>query len=223
MEVYEVGLKYSLGTKKGGTHGIILKLSCDGTKVLDVGCASGYLGRELNQAGAAVWGCDFDAHALNNVPIGVYEDLKIINLHFVPSEPLFYPQLFDVVIAADVLEHLLEPDRILSVLTESLELNGIIIVSLPNVAHFSTRISLLLGRFHYTETGILDRTHLHLYTYKSARELIEGAGLEVVGKYAGSNVFGSFLNSFPFLLKMFGGMLAYNIIYVCQRNEIAVT
>ncbi len=58
------------------------------------------------------------------------------------------------------------------------------IVSLPNVAHWSMRISLLLGQFRYSESGILDRDHLRFFTHASARELLRQAGFTVVSRAA---------------------------------------
>ena len=55
-----------------------------------------------------------------------------------------------------------------------------LVVSLPNVANISVRLALLFGRFNYTERGILDRTHLHFYTRKTARALLEENGWEIV-------------------------------------------
>jgi hypothetical protein len=61
-----------------------------------------------------------------------------------------------------------------------LEENGFVIVSVPNVANITVRISLLLGRFQYGDRGILDRTHLRFYTRRTARGLLEGAGYQVL-------------------------------------------
>src|SRR4029077_8783598 len=87
---------------------------------------------------------------------------------------------FDVIIFADVLEHLAWPIGVLRGYLDLLKDGGNVIVSLPNVGLWSVRVNLLLGRFHYEETGVLDRTHLRFFTRRSARELIEKAGLEIV-------------------------------------------
>jgi len=55
-----------------------------------------------------------------------------------------------------------------------------VIVSVPNVAHLWVRLSLLAGRFHYTDRGILDRTHLRFFTRRTLLELLRAAGLTVV-------------------------------------------
>jgi 2-polyprenyl-3-methyl-5-hydroxy-6-metoxy-1,4-benzoquinol methylase len=210
------GLRYHMGVRRGGTHRLICDLCPSGADILDVGCASGYLGLELNERGCRVWGVDVDRRALQSVPSDSYEDIREIDLNAIEQLP-FDPRQFEVVVAADVLEHLADPDHVLRMLVKALAPGGTLIVSLPNVANFSTRFSLLLGRFNYTETGILDRTHWHLYTFRSARQLLEDAGLDIRKIYAGSDRFGRFLNSSPVILRLLGGLLAYNIVCVGRR------
>jgi 2-polyprenyl-3-methyl-5-hydroxy-6-metoxy-1,4-benzoquinol methylase len=85
---------------------------------------------------------------------------------------------FDLILLLDVLEHLVDPWKFLSQLTEKhLADGGIVIVSMPNARHFSLVVPLLCGRFDYVERGILDKTHLRFFTKKSAANLLESAGL----------------------------------------------
>lgn len=86
---------------------------------------------------------------------------------------------YDVVVCADVLEHLAEPEALLPAIRGWLAPEGLLFVSLPNVANVTVRLSLLAGSFEYAERGILDRTHLRLYTRKSGRRLLEEAGFRV--------------------------------------------
>src|SRR5207253_11516920 len=85
----------------------------------------------------------------------------------------------EVVVCADVLEHLASPEWLLERIRGWLRPGGTLLVSLPNVANVSVRLAVLAGRFPYAERGILDRTHLRFYTRRSARELIERSGLRV--------------------------------------------
>jgi len=212
-------LKYSKGTKPGGTNSVIVEACPKGTDVLDVGCASGYLGEELKRRGCRMWGVDSDRFALDNIPDGVYEEVLELDLNLISDAGPFAARLFDVVIAADVLEHLLEPERVLRSLSNLLRPNGVLIVSLPNVANFSVRVPLLFGRFDYTDVGILDRTHLHLFTFKSAAQLVANSGMQTVSTFAGSDRFGLMLNRSTRLRSVLGPLLAFNIIMVCQRIE----
>lgn len=87
---------------------------------------------------------------------------------------------YDLILALDVLEHLVDPWAVLRHLGEHLTPEGTIIVSVPNVSRLSVSLPLLLGnRFRYTADGILDRTHLRFFTPETAAELITGAGLAI--------------------------------------------
>jgi len=86
----------------------------------------------------------------------------------------------DLVLCLDVLEHLLHPLDVLRRVTSNMPDNGTVIVSLPNVAHASVSLPLLLqARFRYQDSGILDRTHLRFFDRTSALELMNQAGFIV--------------------------------------------
>jgi 2-polyprenyl-3-methyl-5-hydroxy-6-metoxy-1,4-benzoquinol methylase len=87
---------------------------------------------------------------------------------------------FDVIVFADVLEHFVHPEYVLSQARALLAPGGRMIISIPNVAHLSVRLHLLMGSFTYTDRGILDRTHLHFYTKKSLKKMIAEAELETI-------------------------------------------
>jgi GT2 family glycosyltransferase/2-polyprenyl-3-methyl-5-hydroxy-6-metoxy-1,4-benzoquinol methylase len=207
--------KYARNRRRYGTHEVVLGMVPDSTRVLDVGCASGYLGSALAQRGCRVWGLDQDERALRAAQ-GIYEDVRAIDLEHVDALP--WPEgSFDVVVAADVLEHLRDPRRVLRMLERYLAPEGRLVVSLPNVANASVRIPLLLGRFDYADKGILDSTHVHLYTFDTARALVESCGFSVRRTCAGSNTFGFALNRLP-ALKSLRGLLAYNVVLSCTRQ-----
>ena len=89
---------------------------------------------------------------------------------------------FDRVLLQDVLEHVRDPMRVLTDCHGLLDAQGLLLVSVPNVANITVRLSLLFGRFEYAERGILDKTHLRFFTRKSARRMIEQAGYEIVAE-----------------------------------------
>jgi len=86
---------------------------------------------------------------------------------------------YDLIIFADVLEHLADPAAILRRCFASLKDDGMIIISVPNVANIVVRLSLLFGRFDYGDRGILDRTHLRFFTLKSLTDMLEQCGLKI--------------------------------------------
>jgi SAM-dependent methyltransferase len=89
------------------------------------------------------------------------------------------PGSFDVILCADVLEHLRDPESFLRRIRASLHAGGRLVLSTPNIANWSIRLSLLAGRFRYTERGILDRTHTHLFTRRSLMECLDSAGYRI--------------------------------------------
>ena len=89
------------------------------------------------------------------------------------------PDGFGAVLAADTLEHLTRPEQMLRLVHDCLPPGGLLFASVPNVANLYVRLNLLVGRFDYAERGILDRTHLHFFTRRSFRRMVERAGFVV--------------------------------------------
>jgi SAM-dependent methyltransferase len=97
-----------------------------------------------------------------------------------PWPPSFTKNRYDYVLFGDVLEHLKDPLSSLIQAKKLLLPGGKIFVSIPNIAHISIRLELLLGDFEYEETGILDNTHLKYFTKRSFEVLVKNAGLSVI-------------------------------------------
>jgi len=137
--------------------------------ILDVGCAQGAIGSEFKQNKALTFygiePFEDDAKAAENEGYIVFK-------HTVEAAlPIIQPE-FDIILAGDVLEHIVNPKEVLGKLLEKLKPDGVILISIPNVANFLVRLGLLFGRFDYTERGILDATHLRFFTRKSFVTLI---------------------------------------------------
>jgi 2-polyprenyl-3-methyl-5-hydroxy-6-metoxy-1,4-benzoquinol methylase len=90
---------------------------------------------------------------------------------------------YDLVIASHILEHIAYPDKLLQDIKKVLNTNGKLIVALPNIMHYSYRLKLMIGNFNYTETGVMDQTHLRWYTFYSAKKLLSNHGFHV--EYSG--------------------------------------
>ena len=91
----------------------------------------------------------------------------------------FEKESFDYIILGDVLEHLLEPQRILMRLKEYLKADGMFICSIPNLMHMSVILPLLQGAFNYADAGILDRTHIRFFTLTSIYQMFQECKLEI--------------------------------------------
>lgn len=133
---------------------------------LDAGCGAGFLAKHIKDAGYSVTGVDmydsvearaacdrFYIYDLNS-GFGIKKDEK-----------------FDLIVFADILEHLYNPENTLIQCRKHLKQNGKIIASTGNIAHLYIRLCLLFGLFNYAERGILDRTHLHLFTIKTFKKI----------------------------------------------------
>jgi len=149
-------------------------------RVLDVGCGLGQNGAFCRGRGAHVVGLERDPKA---------RAVAAVRLHDAVDADLESPasvasalggQRFDLILFGDVLEHVRDPRAVLESVCEHLEDEGHVIVSLPNVAAWPTRLALLGGRFDYRDSGVLDRTHLRFFTRASAAALLEQAGLSVM-------------------------------------------
>jgi 2-polyprenyl-3-methyl-5-hydroxy-6-metoxy-1,4-benzoquinol methylase len=159
-----------------GGHAKLLALVGSDKRVLDVGCSSGYLARHLVERGCTVVGLEFDPDAAaaarsvcTDVLVG---DVETMELPFEEAS-------FDVVLCGDLVEHLRDPEAFLARARPLLHPDGRLVLTTPNVANWSLRLGLLAGRWRYTERGILDRTHTHLFTRKTLVETLERAGYRV--------------------------------------------
>lgn len=158
-------------------HAKLLALVGSDKRVLDVGCSSGYLARPLVARGCTVVGLELDPTAAA-MAREVCEEVLVGDVE--TMELPFEPGSFDVVLCGDLIEHLRDPEAFLARVRPLLRAEGRVVLSTPNVANWAMRLGLLAGRWRYTERGILDRTHTHLFTRSTLVETLERAGYRVV-------------------------------------------
>ncbi|MGQ9733172.1 MAG: glycosyltransferase, partial [Candidatus Zipacnadales bacterium] len=168
--------KYVYHATPASAHGQVLTIVKPGSQVLVVGCGPGYFVERLREHGC-----------------------QVIGLHRQPREPAYerwgriracdqeasWPseireKQFDVVILADLLEHLCDPERALAQARAALRPKGQVIVWVPNAVNLYVRLNVLLGRFEYAERGILDRNHLRFFTRSSVQRMLKAVGLRVL-------------------------------------------
>ncbi len=147
---------------------------CD---VLDIGCATGGLGRALKRLrpGIRVRGVEIaadQAARAREVLDGVFTG------SFEAALPEDWPRP-DCIVFADVLEHLLDPWAAVARARQLLVPGGVLVASIPNIAHASVISGLLRGRWDYQPSGLLDQTHLRFFTRATALALIESGGFRI--------------------------------------------
>ena len=142
-----------------------------GRRVLDVGCAEGYLAEILAGRGFAVTGVDLPGTPHNDSFQFVGGDLDA----GLPS----LDGAFDYILCADVLEHLRDPLGMLRECRSLLAPGGALIASLPNSGHAYFRWNVLMGRFPRHDKGLFDRTHLQFYMWDGWVDLLRQAGFQI--------------------------------------------
>jgi 2-polyprenyl-3-methyl-5-hydroxy-6-metoxy-1,4-benzoquinol methylase len=182
---------YELKTEPHSSHGVLLDWIAGRTpgKVLDVGCSDGLFAQLVRQQGHHVVGIDVNKHdgVADRVDEFVEADLNMGLPEGAGSD-------FDVIVAADVLEHVVEPERLLADLMAALAPGGEIVVSIPNFGHWYPRGRVALGQFDYDQRGPLDHGHVRFFTRKSFERLLArlpltitecktvGSPVEVIGR-----------------------------------------
>lgn len=160
-----------------GAHRRLLRLCGSPGVVLDAGGSSGYVSTTLAERGARVVVVDIDENAVADAVAGGLEAYRV---DLATEAPPLAEGSVDLILAADVLEHLADPVAALRRLRPLLGPRGRLVASVPNGANWTLRLQLLAGRWQYTDRGLLDRTHLRNFTRRSFHDTLAGAGFEVL-------------------------------------------
>ena len=171
------GVKYTLKHSETGSHMQIVGAVAPETRVLDLGCSQGLLGAPLREKGVRVVGVDIAPAAGRTLDLEQYFERDL-------DQPFELPfgREFDYVIISDVIEHLRNREQLLRRARTFLKEGGRLIISTPNIALWFYRLSLSVGRFEYGPRGVLDETHVHLYTRATFRREVERAGFFILAE-----------------------------------------
>jgi 2-polyprenyl-3-methyl-5-hydroxy-6-metoxy-1,4-benzoquinol methylase len=164
-------------------HKTVLELVGKSKKVLEFGCHTGYFSYWLKKNDCNVTGVDIYRPSIEKAQ--QYLDSAFVGN--IEDEDLwlnFNDKKYDVILFMQVLEHLINPQDILLKSKKYLKPNGKIIFSIPNISNWNTRFSFFNGNFNYTDTGVMDRTHLRFFNYNTAINMIDECGFEIE-KYKG--------------------------------------
>lgn len=145
------------------------------TRIVDFGCATGYFAALLKQSGYSVTGVDINPDAARAAE-EFCERVIVADLDMTTVQEIFPDEKFAIATFGDVLEHLRDPWKVLRDVQHILQPNGVVIASIPNIAHGDVRLALLQGDFDYSPLGILDNTHLRFFTKKTVEDLFESSG-----------------------------------------------
>ena len=149
----------------------------DANDILEIGCAAGMTGNKLKQKrGVTVVGVELDHRAAVEAK-KVLDD--VIEGNIETLELPFREKRFDCILFADVLEHLIDPLKVLKKTKKFLKTNGTVIASIPNVQYLGLVSKLVEGYWTYQDEGILDRTHLRFFTYHEIVKLFDEAGYSI--------------------------------------------
>lgn len=197
-------------SRKSSAHSRVVGLAGLNKYVLEFGCNTGETSAILKNNGCRVVGVEVN-EAAAKIAEGACEKIIVGDV----EKDEIWQKIkgeFDVIIFADILEHLVNPDRVLRKAKKYLKKNGFVIVSLPNVANWRVRFSLLFGKFNYAPTGILDDTHLRFYTLDSAKRLISDNYLII-------NIFPAATRVPQIFLNAFSRILATQWIFKCKQYD----
>ena len=153
-----------------------------GREVLDVGCGFATTSQYIQRRANRVVGIESSGEAVVVARQRVQQVIQADLTKLDEVREALGGRRFDVIIFADVLEHLPWPLGVLRAYLELLKDGGTVIISLPNVGLWSVRLAHLFGAFNYEETGVLDQTHLRFFTRGTALRLLDAAGLEPVSR-----------------------------------------
>lgn len=158
------------------------------SKVIEFGCGSGALAREFKRVAphCHYLGAEIDA-AYAELAKRHCDDCLVLDLNTASAADFQALSDRDCWVFGDVLEHLMDPWRVLRSLRDVMPAHGTVLASIPNAQHWSVQSKLSVGDFRYVDSGLFDKTHLRWFTRDTVFDLFHGAGFQVTS--ARSRVF----------------------------------
>lgn len=150
-------------------------------RVLEIGCGEGALAAEYRRRNPKAEYIAIETHG-PSASRAAEHATRLIEGDFEAMDDAEIADLgrFDAIVMGDVLEHMADPDHVLSRLHVLLAADGHLILSVPNVAHWSALFHLMNGRWPSEDSGLFDRTHLRFFTLHSLKGLLARTGFAMV-------------------------------------------
>jgi glycosyltransferase involved in cell wall biosynthesis len=173
--------EYAFKDGDGSSHAVILEMMAGmpASRILDLGCSGGLFAAHARAAGHQVTGVDYVE--IPGVRARTDHFVKASLEEGIPDEA---GGGFDMIVAADVIEHLSRPAGVLRDMRRVLRPGGQVLLSVPNFAHWYPRMRVAMGLFGYDRRGILDETHLRFFTRATLRRLVRAGGFDILGEQA---------------------------------------
>lgn len=165
-------------TKLNQEHQYVLTEVGHGKDVLEVACHTGYISNWLKKHENNVTGIELFQPALDKAKPYLVNSIQG-NIEDFETWKKLKSQKFDAILFMHILEHLIDPQKVLEFAKEHLKEGGKIVICIPNISNWNSRVNIFRGNFSYTETGLMDKTHLRFVNYFTMIELIESAGYKV--------------------------------------------
>ena len=175
--------KGSVPNNRNSAKRIIIDWIKPNTDLLDVGCACGDMGIAIQkEKNCRIIGLEYNSYSVKIAKkTGAYREVFQCDLN--NYKKINISEKFDYIAFGDVLEHIYLPQEVINHFKNFLKPEGLILISLPNIAHASIKANLLLNNFDYTQTGLLDITHIRLFTYKTIATLLTNCNLKIKEYY----------------------------------------
>jgi glycosyltransferase involved in cell wall biosynthesis/2-polyprenyl-3-methyl-5-hydroxy-6-metoxy-1,4-benzoquinol methylase len=214
---------YALKLGYDSPHSAVLERVREKARVLDLGCAGGYVSALLKERKR----CEVTGVDVYPLGEGVVLD-RFIQHDLNAGMPALPIEQYDYVLLLDVIEHLQAPEDFVDQLRDAMRRGGRakVIVSTGNVGFIITRLMLLLGQFNYGKRGILDLTHKRLFTFGSLRRLFEQSGFDIVEvegisapfplALGGGSASRALMAANRLLIRLLKGVFSYQIFMVAE-------
>src|SRR3990170_6958794 len=171
LQEYEYFEDLNLGLNKYTPHN---------KKVLDVACGLGTLGEHYQKQGNKVIGIDNASEvkgiATKRLTKFYFQDIT----QFEKISKLLKKERFDIIVFADILEHIYDPIATVNFYKQFSKPSGLIYISVPNFVVWYTRLEILSGNFTYTSAGTQEKTHIRIFTLNNLKLLANCTNLEIV-------------------------------------------
>lgn len=201
---------------KGRRDGLLALLGdFSGKRILDIGCANGALGVILKDVHACtITGIDVSPEAGEKAK----EVLDHVHIFDIEDDQAWPAELekekYDIVIISEVLEHLFAPEVLLRKVRAFASPSTDVIVTIPNILFWKNRLNILRGNFEYTERGLMDRGHIHFFSWKSFGDMITQENFRIVDVAHHVPTRGT-----QFLSRYFPGLFAHNFIVKLRKHS----